>query len=224
MSQLTFDLPVREARGREDFFVAPSNATAVAALEAWQEWPLGKMVLTGPKGSGKTHLAHVWVQMTGGVLTAADAVTTEAVPALAKAGHVVAEDADRGELDERALFHLHNALAEASGALLLTARAAPRDWRLALPDLLSRVSAASVARLDAPDDTLLQAVILKQFADRQVTVTPDLIDWLLARIERSFDAASRAVEALDSAALAKGRPVTRALAREVLDSLSPPRG
>jgi len=215
MTQLTFDLPVRETRGREDFFVAPSNATAVAALDAWQDWPLGKLVLIGPEGAGKTHLSHVWMQMTGAVLIPANDLTTEGVPALGN--RVVVEDVDRG-VDEAALFHLHNALAEVGGSLLLTARTAPRDWGLGLPDLISRVSAASVARLEAPDDALLQAVILKQFADRQLTVSPELIDWLLARIERSFAAAHHAVDVLDSAALEKGRPVTRALAREILDA------
>ena len=215
MTQLTFDLPVRETRGREDFFVAPSNATAVAALDAWQDWPLGKLVLIGPEGAGKTHLSQVWMQMTGAVLIPANDLTTEGVPALGN--RVVVEDVDRG-VDEAALFHLHNALAEVGGSLLLTARTAPRDWGLGLPDLISRVSAASVARLEEPDDALLQAVILKQFADRQLTVSPELIDWLLARIERSFAAAHHAVDVLDSAALEKGRPVTRALAREILDA------
>ncbi|MDU8945356.1 P-loop NTPase family protein [Ovoidimarina sediminis] len=218
--QLTFDLPVREARGLADFFVSPANETALAAIEGWEDWPFGKLVLTGPQGAGKTHLAHVWATLSGAEVLPAFDLRESDVPALSDARAIALEDMDRGPLDERAIFHLHNMLAERGRALLMTARVPPRDWNLQLPDLFSRVSAATVVSVSAPDDALLQAVLIKQFTDRQLSVSPDLIGWLLRRIDRSFDAARRAVETLDAAALAEGRPVTRAFAARLLDNLT----
>ena len=215
--QLAFDLPVREARGRADFFVSPANATALAAIEGWESWPSGKLVLTGPKGAGKTHLAHVWAGLSDARIVSAAELAEAEVPALAARGAVCVEDAHAPARDEAALFHLHNLLAERGGALLLTAETPPRDWGLALPDLSSRLTAAPVASLAPPDDALLRAVLLKQFADRQVIVSPALVDWLVPRIERSFAAAKSAVERLDAAALSEGRPLTHRLAARVLD-------
>lgn len=215
--QLTFDLPVREARGRADFFVSPSNATALAAIDGWRDWPQGKLILTGPPGSGKTHLAHVWAGLSDATVVPAQELDGMDLPGLAAQGAVCVEDAGTTTLNETALFHLHNLLAEADCALLVTAEKPPRDWSLSLPDLLSRMAAAPVATLAPPDDALLRAVLLKQFADRQVIVSSALIDWLIPRIERSFSSVKFTVERLDSASLSESRPLTRALAARVLD-------
>ncbi|MGB3317197.1 MAG: DnaA/Hda family protein [Albidovulum sp.] len=215
--QLAFDLPVRPALGREDFFVSPANELALAALDAG-DWPLGKMLLLGPDGAGKSHLTQVWAGDVGAqVVTAADLT---ALP-LPDPGPMVVEDADRIAGDraaETALFHLHNHLLAAQAPLLLTARRGATHWGLTLPDLKSRMEATAVAEILPPDDALLAAVCLKLFADRQLQVTPHLIRWLIRRIDRSFAAAHDAVATLDAAALQRGRPVTRALASEVLDT------
>jgi chromosomal replication initiation ATPase DnaA len=213
--QLAFDLPGREAMTRADFFVAPSNALALQAIEGWEGWPGRKMVLVGPEGSGKTHLAHVWATMAGAVILPASALADADVAALAGA-RVVVENADRLGDAEAALFHLHNVVT-GTGALLLTAQTPPRDWGLTLADLISRVQAAPVARLEAPDDALLSAVLVKLFADRQIAVPPNLIPYLISRMPRSISAARTLVADLDARALAAGRPITRALAGDVLD-------
>ncbi|MBA3908911.1 MAG: chromosomal replication initiator DnaA [Rhodobacter sp.] len=213
--QLAFDLPGTEALTRADFFVAPSNALALQAVEGWRDWPGHKLLLIGPEGSGKTHLAHVWAEATGAVILQASALAGVDIAALAGRS-VAVEDAQEIGAAEAALFHLHNVVT-AGGALLLTAPAPPRDWGLQLPDLLSRLQTAQVARLDSPDDGLLSAVLIKLFADRQVAVAPNLIPYLVSRMPRSVGAARALVAALDSHALALGRPVTRALAGEVLD-------
>jgi chromosomal replication initiation ATPase DnaA len=213
--QLAFDLPNAEAMTRADFFVAPSNALALQTVEDWQSWPGRKLVLVGPEGSGKTHLAQVWADLSGGLVLAAADLPGARLAALA--GRPVAvEDADRLPPEaEAALFHLHNLVTE-GGALLLTAQTPPRDWGLRLPDLVSRIQAAPLARLEAPDDALLSAVLVKLFADRQVAVPPNLIPYLVSRMPRSIGAARALVAALDAAALAEQRPITRALAAGLL--------
>ena len=184
--------------------------------------PGGRLILIGPEGAGKTHLAHVWAASTGAERVAGAALARSDIDALS-AGPVVVDDADRLAVDpgaEAALFHLLNFMGP-DRPLLMTARTPPRDWQISLADLLSRLQAAPTTVLDAPDDTLLAAVLVKLFADRQVTVASNLIPYLVSRMPRQIAAARQLVAALDARALAEARPITRALAAEVLDSLDP---
>lgn len=213
-----------EALSRADFLPAPSNALALAAVEGWQAWPEGKLVLTGPPGSGKSHLARIWATATGAPLLTPAALATADLPALAAAGAVALDDAERVAGDdaaERALFHLHNLLNAGRGHLLLAAAAAPNRWPIRLPDLASRLQAIPLARLEAPDEALLSAVLVKLFADRQLAVPPAAVAYLARNLPRSLAAARRCVAALDARALETRREITRALAIEVLDSLGP---
>ena len=220
--QLALPLSLPPALGRRDFVVSPANAVALAQIGGWRDWPGGKLALTGPEGSGKTHLAHVWAAEAGGViLTPADLIETPA-DALAHWGRIAIEDADAvaGEREaEVALFHLHNLVLAEGGRLLLTARREPARWPVTLPDLASRLAATPVARLESPDDALLAAVLAKLFADRQISVSPALIEWLVRRMERTLEAARRTVATLDMRALAEGRAVSQRLAAEVLEGL-----
>ena len=213
--QLTLDLGRRPALGREAFLVSDSNARAVAMVDDWENWPGGKLVLSGPPGAGKTHLAHVWAEMSGARIVAAADPATDALDA----ARLVVEDLDRIAGDSHAeerVFHLHNAVLNRGGRLMVTGRGLPASWGLALPDLASRIGAAGVARLDPPDEALLAGVLVKLFADRQIRVKPGLVEYLVRRIDRSFAAADAAVAALDAAALTQGRPVNPRLAADVL--------
>jgi chromosomal replication initiation ATPase DnaA len=214
--QLAFDLPTRTTHLRADFFASPTNTAALAAISAPGRWPEGRMILLGPEGSGKTHLAHLWASENGGTVIAATDLAAADLPSLA-AGPVVVEDVDSlPRPAETPLFHLHNLLAGIH-PLLITATSPPRDWGHALPDLVSRMQAMPITRIDAPDDALLAVVLVKLFADRQITVAPNLIAYLIPRMDRSLHAASLLVAALDARALALGRPVTRALATELTE-------
>lgn len=220
--QLSFDLPVRTALGREDFYVAPANAQAVAMIEDWQGWPSRKLVLAGPAGAGKTHLTHVWATLTEARIIAARDLAEADIAGLAS-GPVAIEDADEIAGDaagEEALFHLHNLTLAEGHSLLLTAETAPNFWPLALPDLASRMQATTLAHLRAPDDTLLAALLMKLFADRQLSPNPEILPYLARRMDRSFDAARRLVATLDATALSTGRPINRAMAAKVLDKMS----
>ncbi|MGQ0610828.1 MAG: chromosomal replication initiator DnaA [Paracoccaceae bacterium] len=210
--QYAFDLAAPPTYRAEDFFRSASNAVAwTQVMQA--PWPNGRMLLIGAEGVGKSHLAHVWAESAGaGIIAARDLGRAD----LGRiAGALVVEDAPALAGDaagEEALFHLWNR----AGPLLVTAALPPRDWRLTLPDLASRVQAMAQASIDPPDDTLLAAVLVKLFADRQVHVQPGLIAYLAARMERSLAAARRLVDELDRRALSHGGPVTRALAAAVV--------
>ena len=208
--QLSFDLPVRPALGREDFFVSPTNALAVDLIDRTLELPGQKLAISGPAGSGKTHLAHVGAAEYDARLLPAAELDEDSVPDLADTA-IAIEDvpAIAGMADrERALFHLHNMLAQAGKPLLLTGRGAPQTWGIALPDLKSRIAAAAHAGLEAPDDALLSAVLIKLFSDRQLSPRPDVIPYVLRQMERSFAAATDIVDRIDRTALAARRDVT----------------
>ena len=225
-TQLGLDLPARAALGRDDFMISPCNAVALTMVDAWRTWPSHKLVLSGPSGAGKTHLAHVWASDTNAQIIAAQDLRGEQVETLAQTP-VAIEDVPSIQHDaaaQTALFHLHNLLHTAGLPLLMTGTQAPTHWAMSLPDLQSRIDAAGHAELDPPDDALLAAVLVKLFSDRQLTPPADVIPYLLIRIERSFDAARRVVAALDAASLARKRPVTRNLASTVLDKNTVPEG
>ena len=220
--QLSFTLPLVPALGRDDFMIAPSNAIAMSMIEATDSWTGAKLVLCGPEGSGKTHLAHVWAQTQGGQIINACDLSKANIPSLAT-GPTVIEDIPQIAADlnaQTALFHLHNMMQTNASPLLLTGSGTPNLWNLSLPDLQSRIDAAGVATVDAPDDVLLGAVIAKHFADRQVMPHPDVIPYLVLRINRSFAAARDIVATMDQLSLSQRKPLTRSLAALALDKIS----
>jgi chromosomal replication initiation ATPase DnaA len=216
--QLSFDLPVRTALGRNDFFVTPTNALAVSTIDEIPPWPGGKLILYGPAGSGKTHLVHVWAAQSGAKVITASDLTERDVPSLAQ-GPVAIEDVPLIANDpaaQAALFHLHNMVLGEGHSLLMTGRAAPTHWGLGLPDLQSRVQGTYAVTLAPPDDTLLTAILAKLFNDRQITPKPDVIPYLVLHMDRSFEAAAAIVKRLDQTSLAEGRTVSRPLAARLI--------
>lgn len=217
-TQLPLDLPTRTALGRDAFFVSPSNAVALASIDNWRNWPNGKMILSGPQGAGKTHLAQVWASDSAAQVVAAKALVDSDISQLASAPLAV-EDADQiaGQADaEEALFHLHNMILSEGHPLLITAQTPPRDWNLTLPDLKSRMEGTSLTSIDQPDDTLLAAMLTKQFADRQLMPSPEAVTYLLRNMERSAAEVERIVSLMDRRALSQSRKISRQLAVEVL--------
>lgn len=217
-AQLTLDLPHVPAFGGEDFLVSASNQTALKLVAAWPDWTNPICILTGPEGSGKTHLVNVWRARSGARAYAATALPAAIADALAEPAPLAIEDIDAGGLDEHAAFHLLNLARERRFDVLITGRAAPGLWDIALPDLRSRLRSAALVSIEEPDEALLRAVLVKLFADRQLAVSPEIIDTIMLRMERSMAAAALVVEALDKAALAERKAITRPLAAKVLGS------
>lgn len=221
--QLTFDLAGPPASTRADFLVTSANRDALAMLDHTHLWPQGRMLLIGAPGSGKSHIARFWAAENGAVLRNAQVLRVDMIDDLvAPDGALVIEDAHRigaAAGAEQALFHLWNLTAERHALVLLTARVPARDWGIVLPDLRSRMEALPQVELGPPDDALLPAVLVKLFADRGIPVAPDVIAFLTRRMERDLGLARRLVRAIDEAALAAHRPVTRPLAAEWLDKL-----
>jgi chromosomal replication initiation ATPase DnaA len=214
--QLPLALPVEEQFDEEDFLISPCNEDAYLAIDRWPEWPDGVLIVNGPEASGKSHLAKIWAARARAWSISADSLTWDRVPHLVSNGALVIEDCDAATLDEHALFHLLNAARERRGFVLLTARRPPDLWGLHTPDLLSRLRLAPQLGLQAPDDALLGAVLVKLFLDRQLMIDTSVIDVIKARTERSLAAARLIVDSLDREALARGRRITRPFVLEIL--------
>ena len=218
IAQLTLDLPHRTALGAEDFLVSDCNRAAVRLIDAWPDWQDNVQLMTGPAASGKTHLAKVWQAMSSARSLDPDNLAIDFVDAMEASMPLVVEDLDRLDYDEKSLFHLLNLSREKRLAVLLTARGAPRSWRIALPDLLSRLNGVPSVEIGPPDEALIRTVLLKHFADRQLDIDPKVLTYLALHVDRSLAAAAAAVAAIDRAALATGRKIGRQLVMEVLEA------
>jgi len=217
--QLAFDLAPRPALGKEDFLVSPANEAALALIEQWPHWPHHAVVLEGPAQAGKSHLGQVWRLASHAAQVAARDVSDADVARLTEAKAILVENLEQGIGDERVLFHLLNAARERKLSVLLTTRKPPAEMTIALPDLGSRLRAVPRVAIAPPDEALLRAVLVKHFSDRQLSVEPAVIAYLVLRMERSMAMADALVAALDARALAAKRRITRALAAEILEEL-----
>lgn len=219
--QLVLELPHRQALGRDDFLVTESNSAAVALIDHWPDWPAHVATLIGPPGSGKSHLVEVWRQRSKATLVQAADVKVETAPEILASGAAAIEDA-APPLDERGLFHLLNLAKQQDSSVLLTAETRPEQWKIALPDLLSRLKAIPVLEILPPDDALLRGVLVKLFFDRQIAAAESTISFMLARMPRSLGAARLLVAEIDRRALEERAEVTRPFVARVMGDFAAP--
>lgn len=220
--QLPLDLGHGTAYSRDDLVVSASNAQAATLVDRWPDWPAPVVVLAGPAGSGKTHLAEIWRDAADAIAIRAGEVAQGA--AAFDGRPVLIDDIDAEPFDQQGLFHLINNVRGAGSNLLLTARRFPAAWGTTLPDLASRLKAAATVEIHEPDDVLLAGVITKLFADRQVEVEPHVVQYLVRRIERSLATAMRVVERLDRMALEQKARITRTMAADAVSAMDEGQG
>ncbi len=216
--QIPLDLAHTTGLSRDELVVSPSNMAAVSLIDSWPQWPANFMIVAGPPGSGKSHLASIWAERAGARRVIADQLSITSGAQLAGAS-VLIDGIGETAFDETALFHLINTVREDGGSLLITTRSWPSSWKVALPDLLSRLRSAPTIEISEPDDSLLLGVIVKLFSDRQLMVEPQVVSYLVSRIERSLATAQSVVERLDSAALESKSRITRQLAAGVMTEM-----
>lgn len=220
--QLPLQFTHDAARGRDDLLVSGRLAAAVSVVDEWPNWPSPVAVLAGPVGSGKSHLAHIWLERAGA--TEIHPLAGSNASDAAAAGPVLFEDADRRGFDETELFHVINSVRQNGHTLLMTSRLWPASWSVALPDLKSRLKAVTVVEIGEPDEELLAQVITKLFADRQLNIDDKLVGYIVNRMERSLGSAQAIVDRLDKLALARGSRISRSLAAEVLEGFGQSEG
>jgi hypothetical protein len=188
---LPLDWPVADRD--EDFLISEANRAAFDHLKRWTVWPVMATLLTGPRKSGRSLLGRIFVRKTGGTLFD----TAEAQ-------------------EEEAVFHAWNAAQQSRRPLLIVADAPPPAWEIALPDLRSRLSATPHVEIALPDDALIAGLILKLLGDRGIAAPPEVAEFLVPRIERSYIAVQQVVDALDRALLSNHRRMTVPMAKRAL--------
>lgn len=208
--QFPLALPHRPSLTRDDLIVTDANRTAVAAIDGWPNWPHPVLLVVGPEGAGKSHLAEAWREL-------AAAVPFDGRIPDTRPFAVVIDGLETWIDREHELFEVLNAARLGGGFVLATARQAPAVLALRLPDLRSRLRAATQVRIAEPDDALLRGVLHKHFADRQLVVEARLVEYMADRMERSLGAALRIAEHVDREALARKEKVTRGLIRRILN-------
>ena len=193
MAQIALPLDWPVADRDEDFLLSESNRIAFDHFRRWSTWPVMATLLTGPRKSGRSLLGRIFVRTTGGRLF---------------------DDAEQHEEEE--LFHAWNDAQARRRPLLMIADAPPPAWAIALPDLGSRLAATPQVEIGPPDDLLIASLILKKLGDRGIAAPPDIADFLVPRIERSYVAVEQVVEALDRATLSHHRRLTVPLATRAM--------
>ncbi len=222
--QIPLNLGHREALEREDFLVSSCNELAVTWIDKWPRWSTSALILCGPPAAGKTHLASVWAVRSGAVIVPAQDLAKTTADEIAERGpQIVIDRLDTviGHMEaEKELQHLYNHLREDDRSLLITMREASMRRNMVLADIRSRLLMSNLVEIKSPDDTLLAAVLIKHFNDRQLQISESVLQFTLARMERSFASAAQIAEAADERALAEGKKVTRPLMDSVLQNLA----
>jgi DnaA regulatory inactivator Hda len=218
MKQIPMEFAFRSALGREDFLVTEQNKAAITWIDNWPNWPDPFLLVVGPKGAGKSHLAQVWAKNSNAIILQSSDLQDLDINALTQLAsqNIILEDID-AQTAEQPFFHLYNLVKENARFLLMTSRQNTRDWDIQLPDLKSRLGAIQIAKIGQPDDGLFAAILVKLFTDRQITVAPDVIQYLIMRLERSFSSALETVTMIDSLSLSEKKRITIPLVKRVLE-------
>ncbi|MCT8265903.1 DnaA/Hda family protein [Afifella sp. JA880] len=214
--QIPIPLAHEAAYDSDSYLVTEANRAAYEVIMSWPNWSAPVVLLCGPEGSGKTHLASLWAERAGAVVVAGAKLEEREVGGPGQP--VLVEDVAADEVPERALFHLINRAREEGFTILITAREPLARWQLSLKDLISRLRLAIPISIDRPDEPLLRQVLVKLFSDRQLSVERNVIDYMVIRMERSLREAQALVAAIDEEALSEGRRITRPLVAQVLAS------
>jgi len=210
--QLPLDLESGDRYTRDRFIVTTELAAIIGVLQHPDQWLSPHLILLGPPGSGKTHLGHIFAAQTHGRFLTAEETHHLDFATLEPVSYVV-DDADRASED--ALFHLFNHVQKTGKPLVLLTENQPIAWNVQLPDLSSRLGAMRIITLPEPDEDLLVAILNKLFAQRAISPSPDFIDYIVRRMDRSVSAAQKIVTELEH--YANGRAFNRALAKSWFD-------
>lgn len=226
--QMALNFSYRPSLGRDDFMVANCNLQAVTAIDLWPNWPYFAICIYGPAGCGKTHLANVFAQNVATIthhpyripFLKAENINKDLIQDLFKESpYIVVEDLQNLQ-NQEALFHLYNTYRDMGGNILFTSEIAPARINFTLPDLRSRMNIVPIYEIAAPDDNMLMALLLKLFGDRQITPSPELLEYLIKNMQRSFSYARKLVEEIDNISLARKRAISIATAKEAIASLA----
>lgn len=215
MTQLVFNFTPSCSYQREDFIVTSRNQEAFSWITYWETWPHFSLLVSGPSHAGKTHLAAIFQYLSSATFIQADALhypealfTSSTSPFILDPLHLQ---------EEEPFLHFYNLCQEKQRKLLLTTETHPKQWKLKLPDLRSRLMAIPYITIEEPDDALMRGIFLKRFSDLQISISNPVLDYLVTHIERSYSALQNTVLLLNDASLAEHKKVTLPLVKKALN-------
>lgn len=211
-------------RSPDTLVVTEANRDAAHLLTQWRAWPNGALALVGPKGAGKTHLALAWA-LEAGARQLQPAASPETAATLFQEAdrRLVVDDAD-GPRNEEMLWRLLDLARTEGGAVLLVAAEPPARWPVSTPDLASRLKSLAVARLQEPDQALMEVVLRRICREQFIYLRDDAARYLALRLPRTFEAAHQAAAALDADLVRGAKPVSLKAAKAALARVQAARG
>ena len=225
--QLPFEFSHPRYMKRSDFIKSPCNAEALEMIELWPHWQQFGMCIYGSEHCGKTHLAHIFSEIVSQKrnspfpvpLIEASEVTSEIIADLFAYDQCLIVENLNNEIDERAFFHLINTYRDNNGFILFTSVLPPARIKYSLPDLASRLNMLPAIGICEPDDELLSALIIKLFMDRQITISKEIMNYILMNMQRSFCYAHRLVEEIDNISMSYKRAISIPIVKEAFNAL-----
>ena len=214
-NQLVLKFPEQQAYKREDFYVSPSNQEAYDFINSWPKWIKRIVNIFGPKGSGKSHLASILKNKTSCLQINSNRLN-EKIFYKFKTNEVLIIENLNEKVSEELLFSLWNIALQDNKYFLINSIKPISSYRFKLPDLISRVKSSLIIGINLPNDDLISAIIVKNFSDKQIRVEKKHIDYILKRIDRSYEKISQFILTLDKYSLKKGSPFSFKLIKEVL--------
>ena len=225
--QLALEFEHRPCFAAEDFLISECNRQAVHIMESWPNWPYFAICIFGPSGCGKTHLAHIFADIIAShapspykipTIEASKLKMSDAHNLFEKSRYIIIENLENIK-NQEALFHIYNTYRDLGGNILFTSQEAPARLHLSLPDLRSRMNIVPAIEITTPDDELLSALLLKLFTDRQIMPTPDIINYTISNMERSFTFARDLIAEIDYLSLARKRAININIIKDALANL-----
>ena len=213
--QLILKFPSLQAFKKEDFYVSPSNQKAYDFINSWPRWIKRIVNIFGPSGSGKSHLSSILKSKTSCLQIESQNLNEEVLFKFKTKESIIVENFDKN-LSEKLLFSLWNIVLQDNKYLLITSKNPINSYNYKLEDLKSRVNSSLIIGIDLPSDDLISVILSKNFSDKQIKVEKKHIDYIIKRIDRSYEKIFQFIQTLDKYSLKKGSPFSLILIKEVL--------
>ena len=216
--QLILKFPSHQAYKREDFYVSPSNQEAYDFINSWPRWIKRIVNIFGPSGSGKSHLASILKNKTSCLQINSNELNEKIFIRYKTKETLIIENLDK-KISEKLLFSLWNVALQDNKYLMTTSKKPISSYKFKLKDLESRVKSSLIIGINLPNDDLISVILAKNFSDKQIKVEKKHIDYIIKRIDRSYEKISNFITTIDNYSLKKGKPFSLKIIKETLDML-----
>jgi len=216
LNQLLLDFDYEQNFKDDDFYVGKSNFYSFEMISKWPKWEKNFLNISGEKFSGKTHLTNIFLKKFNGIRIESNLLNNENLKNIKPYQNIVLENLDL-DINQKLIYTLFNIIDQDNKFLIITSLKPIAEMDFKLKDLKSRTKNCLLAKIEKPDDELMFALILKNLSDRQITLDKKLIDFIIKRIERSYDKIFEFIYKIDKISLKKKKPIDFKIINEALE-------